>query len=192
MKLLSGSCARLACVALVGLIVGCATLLRTPKARLRAAQSAVASWSGSSRLSAAMMIDKYGPPDRVEAGRLVWNDKALCTELIAWNVEPPAGAGGGDIESTVAYPVPPEKRKALVEFSSLLRVSVNGTELSARSASPNLNFLLLNLAHEVIQGIKTPAQARDFLSTAGKTSPYMQGLLFPPDPTKRGPYPVRF
>ena len=186
-------------MALAGLFIGCGTMSRrTPEARLSAAQSTIASWPGFSGISAAIMIDEYGPPDRIEADRLVWNDKGFCKRLIAWNVKPYAGTGAEDIESIVAYPVPPESRAALAQFSSQLQVAVNGTELSARSTTPNLNFLLLNLAHEVIAGNKTPAQAREFyertvmLSIAGKTSPLMQGLLSLPESARRGPYPLGF
>jgi hypothetical protein len=141
-------------------------------------------------LLAANLIDEYGPPDRVEPSRLVWNNKHLMKRISAWDEIPGSrpDAGGYLLEETVSYQVPEPRRQDLASFSDDISVSPDGTELSARSDNEGLNFLALNLADEIIQGVKTPDEARQAydqtlqLKAAGKTSAFTQGLLFLPSP----------
>jgi hypothetical protein len=199
MRVRGGMPARFAFLVLVGLIIGCATMRASdsPPARLSAAQSAIAGWSESSRLSAMLMIDEYGPPDRSSAERLVWNDKGPYKKLTAWNVPPSAAvAVAGDIETTVSYPVPPERREALEKFSPQVQVSLNGTELSARSDSQEVNRLTLNLAALVIAGLDPAAARHSYanalrLQAAGKSSALVAELLFRPTPQPRPLLPFR-
>jgi hypothetical protein len=90
--------------------------------------------------------------------------------------------------------VPSEKRKALAAFTRRLVVSEDGKQLSVRGNSEALDFLALNLAHEIVRGTRDPIAARHFygriylLSQAGKSSPYMEELLFL---QPRGAFPPR-
>jgi hypothetical protein len=143
-----------------------------------------------------LMIEEYGPPDRSSAERLVWNDKGPYKKVTAWNVPPAAAAAAGDIETTVAYPVPPEKRQALEQFSSQVQVSLNGTELSARSDSQDVNRLTLNLAALVIAGLDPSAARHSYanalsLQAAGKSSALVAGLVFRPAPQPSLNLPLR-
>ncbi|MFI5361819.1 MAG: hypothetical protein ACHQ49_07600 [Elusimicrobiota bacterium] len=149
-----------------------------------AANKGLSDWSN---LSSNMMVDKYGPPDRVETLRLVWERRGPWKRIAVWDE---LGFHSGDrgpnnIEETVAYRVPAVKRDALAEFSGGLYVSPDGEELSARSSSEDRNILLLNLADAIVQDKTTPEAARlDYLnalklSEAGKASPLMQRLQFP-------------
>jgi hypothetical protein len=85
--------------------------------------------------------------------------------------------------------VPANRRSGLAAFSDAVLVSGDGTELAARSVNEDHNYLVLNLAVEIVKGIKTPAEARRFydatleLKAAGKTSPYTEMLLFTPGTT---------
>ena len=133
-----------------------------------------------------MMIDKYGSPDRVETLGLVWYNRGPWVKIVVWDelgflyVD----RSSHNLEETIAYPVPVDKRGALSSFSGGLHISANGAELSARSQSEEKNFLMLNLADEIVRGLLSPEDARvSYLRTlqladAGKTSPSMQGLLF--------------
>jgi hypothetical protein len=154
------------------------------------------SWSESSQLSAAMLIEEYGPPDRVEDYRLDWNDKGFCKRLTAWNVKPSAGTDAEPIECAVDYPVTLERRGDLAEFSSHLRVSVNGTELSARSDSEDINHLTLNLATLVIGGLDPSVARVSYANTlhlqdAGKVSALTAKVLFQPTLESRSFWPIR-
>jgi hypothetical protein len=169
---------------------GCAT---TPAPALSAAerldhaQTVTADWYIHSQLAALKLIDEYGPPDRVEAARLTWHNRGPWQKIVAWNARDyhyPPEDRLDSVEQTVPYAVPADKRGALEAFSSRLRVSRDGSELSARGADEPLNFLALNLAHEVIRGVRAPEEARRFyertreLASAGKSSPYIEDLFF--------------
>jgi hypothetical protein len=132
------------------------------------------------------IIDKYGPPDRVETVRLVWENKGPWRRICVWDElaflddDRPSR----NLEQTIAYEVPRDKRAALESFHPGLSVAADGEELSARSESEARNFLMLNLADEIVRGVTTSEDARASydrtlrLADAGKLSPKMQRLLF--------------
>jgi hypothetical protein len=178
------------CLALsAGLFAGCATASTNPpglESRLDQAQAAATSWHTDSKLLAMKFMAEYGPPDRIEADRLVWDSADPWSRIAVWNTQDrePTALGSESLEQTLRYNVPPDKRKALAAFSDRLVVSDDCQELSARGDSEALNFLAINLADEIIRGDRSPEDARGFydrvyrLSQAGKSSPYTQGLLF--------------
>jgi hypothetical protein len=138
-------------------------------------------------LSLNAMVDRYGPPTRVEIGRVVWDNKGPWKRIVVWddiNFGQFLTAKDNNLQETLAYAVPAARRGPVEEFGGRILVSADGSELSARSYSEARNFLALNLADEVIRGAKTPGEARLFdaetlrLADAGKSSPYMKGLLF--------------
>jgi hypothetical protein len=133
-----------------------------------------------------MMVDEYGSPDSVETFGLVWYYRGPWQKIEVWdelNFIPTAGASQ-NLEETIVYPVPEEKRDALLSFNRGLYVSAEGGELSARSASEERNYLMLNLADEIVRGLLSPRDARAVylrtlrLADAGKWSPSMHRLLF--------------
>ena len=73
----------------------------------------------------------------------------------------------------------------LKRFDARLEVSAIRGQLSARSESETTNFLVVNLADEIITNARGVKDARDFysktvrLSKAGKWSPYLDRFLFP-------------
>jgi len=186
----------LATAFLAGLSAACASVsLRSPESRRYFAEAVIENWSDYSRLQAAKLMQQYGPPDQVKHAELVWNDKGVWRKIRVWDVTPyyDSNIGAPDLEQTISYPVLPELRGQLAALSGGLRVSSDGTELSARGVSEESNLLTLNLADEIVLGRRTPEDANRFykttlqLSLAGKGSPYTQRLLFtpPPAPPKR-------
>lgn len=148
-------------------------------------------------ISSSLMIEKYGPPDRVETLRLVWENRGPWKRLVVWDQLGflDNDRAGRNIEGTIAYAVSEDKRGALASFSRGIHVSADGVELSARSPSEERNFLMLNLADAIVKGLTTPEAARDTylrtirLADAGKSSPTMKGLLFRPAGPRRPPPP---
>jgi hypothetical protein len=148
-----------------------------------AANNGISDWSN---ITNNMMVEKYGAPDRVDTDGLVWFDRGPWKKIEVWDELNfiPLAMPSRNLEQTIVYPVPAEKRDALLSFSSELYVSADGGELSARSTSEERNFLMLNLADEIVQGLLSPKDARAVylrtlrLADAGKTSPSMKRLLF--------------
>ncbi|MBI2386002.1 MAG: hypothetical protein HYV14_08310 [Elusimicrobia bacterium] len=142
--------------------------------------------SQGSTLTNELMVEKYGPPTRMVEDRLVWEDRGPWKRIVVWDELGffDNSAFGRNIESSIVYPVPADKRDALAAFSSGLRVSADGNELSARSTSEERNVLMLNLADGIVKGRLTVEEARgDYLRTlqlaaAGKSQPSMRRLLF--------------
>jgi hypothetical protein len=183
--------AAMVAAALAALLAGCVAPAATPQARLQRTQAIIASWSDSSRLLAARLIQEYGPPDEIGRGWLSWNDKGPWKRTTVWqqSEEYPTDQDGDNLEQVLAYPIAQEQRLALLAFSDKVRASDDGQELAVHADREELDFLALNLAHEILQGRRDPLDAFHFeqrtlrLSAAGKSSPYMQRLLFTPPQT---------
>jgi hypothetical protein len=175
---------------LAGLISGCAkTAAATMNAEevLDKAQAVAANWCVYSKAEAKRLLDEYGHPDQIGPDRLVWFNRFPWNKIAVWNTENCRYSGTlrpDDMEQTVAYIVPVAKLRALAAFSRRLVVSQDRKQLTARGHSEALNFLALNLANEIVREDLSPGDARSLyariyrLSKAGKSSHYMQGLLF--------------
>ena len=139
-----------------------------------------------SDVSSTMMVEKYGPPDRVETLRLVWDHRGPWKRIEVWDELEllDFDRASSNIEQTISYPVPDNMRGVLASFHRGLHVSPDGAELSARSSVEERNFLMLNLADEIVKGLLSPKDAREAysrtlrLADSGKSSPSMERLLF--------------
>lgn len=177
----------LAAVAVLLLIAACSTNShRVTEGRRERDAAANRDFTDWSNITNNMMVEKYGPPDRVETSRLVWEGRGPWKRIVVWDElgffdQSPTGK---NIEGTIVYPVPEDKVDALLSFSSALRISADGGELSARSKSEERNILMLNLADDIVKGRLTPEAARvSYLRTLhladmGKSPPSMLRLLF--------------
>jgi hypothetical protein len=176
------------------LVSSCSVLPpRGPDQRRALVQETVDHWSNYSRVTADFLIERYGPPDRVSASRLVWDGAGPWRTVAVWDEPGYLDRAGGpsNMEQTVGMRVADDKRLALGVFGDVLKVSKDGDELTARCGSEPLDFLAINLAHEVIAGSMSPENAAlafvrtAELSQSGKSSPLMQGFVFPPEPRNK-------
>ncbi len=151
-------------------------------------EAVIKKWPVEARTTARAMIDKYGEPSRFSAGSLVWFNNGPWLKTVVYRSAWPHLFGRRDsdyLEQTIAYQVPDRKVNDLKRFDARIKVGEDGGQLSARSGSEAMNFLTLNLADEIVTGARSVEDSRDFdsktarLSKAGKSSPYMEGLLFP-------------
>jgi hypothetical protein len=144
-------------------------------------------WPKLTRSAAKAMIVKYGKPAHYGDDALVWlnNGPWLKTVVFrdAWTYLP--GMKKTDVlEQTIAYEVPLDTIVFLRDFDKRITVDPASNELSVRSESEQMNDLALNLADEIIKGNRSVESARNFysqttrLAQAGKSSRYMNGLLF--------------
>ena len=146
------------------------------------------SWPVNSRMTARHLIEEYGPPDESTDARLAWNDRGQWSQIRLFR------EGASDdfptthrsiVESTIQYDDPQNKAGELIKFNPALEVDRLSGTLSARSDSEETNILALNLADEIVRNKRDVDSARDFMrdnlskSMAGKSSPYMDHLLFP-------------
>lgn len=162
------------------LLAGCASLPR------RVAEGVVDRWSGPSASAGRELLARYGLPDDATPNRLTWNRRGAWRRTTVWN-RPTVYRSLADmavIEQTVDYPLDSAKAADLLAFSDDLVVDLARGELSSRAARQELNCLTLNLADEIVRGVKTVPEARDArariaaLAAAGKTSDYTRGLRF--------------
>ncbi len=147
----------------------------------------VADWPEPSKNAAMMMVEKYGQPQGVTPTMLVWNDQAPWKEIIVskepvphhFPIEHP-----DVLEQVIDYQVPPDKFDDLAAYDgSVIAERTRGT-LSARCDKEPMNFLALNLAHDIVTGKKTVDEARQFYAQTamafmkGEKHPYTQKLQF--------------
>ena len=135
-------------------------------------------WTPAARTAARAMIERYGPPQEISSFELRWDGPLPWKRIVIQN-EPQS-----PLEEVAAYAFPADKAAALDRFPHGLRVYAAEGALGARNRREALNFLSLNLADDIATGRTTPEDAnRIFIRTvrlqeAGKSSPYMNRLLF--------------
>jgi hypothetical protein len=143
-------------------------------------------WPATPRLAARLMVEKYGPPQRMTPARLEWEARWPWKRISVDAARP-----SRPLEQVVDYYVPNSQLVALSRYPHGLIVYADRGELAARSDQEQLNRLTLNLANDIATGKRTPEQASRFYSTAvelsaaGKSSAYLERLLFEVVPEDR-------
>lgn len=164
---------------------------KTEKSQLSKEEKAdrlIAKWPDDFRVVAEWVIEKYGAPDEIARQQLVWRGRGPWTKVVVYRQEgfhkSFLSMRRNILQQYIRYDVPKDKISYLAKADIDLSYDPQQKELSTFSDSEEANLLALNLGDEVVRGVKTPGQARDFyfktlaLSNAGKTSPYMEKLLF--------------
>lgn len=144
-------------------------------------------WSEPARDAAAAMEMKYGLPAETAAGRLVWNRAGQWKRIVVYDQAIPHAFPKPHmdaLEQTIDYRVPVALIDDLAAFDGSITVSRTSGELSVRCGSEALNFLTLNLAHDIVMERRTAPQARlEFARLAaqfeaGGRNPYTDSLAF--------------
>lgn len=151
------------------------------------AQEAITGWPTLARRTALLTMERYGRPDAVAEDALVWrgNGPWLKTTVHSRALTRRAYRRDVDfLENTVRYDVPRRLREDLARFDPGLSWNAARGELSSRAESEELNMLALNLADEILTGVRDvdeviAVRARILrFSASGKASPYLRGLRF--------------
>ncbi|MDP3541794.1 MAG: hypothetical protein Q8T11_04925 [Elusimicrobiota bacterium] len=152
-------------------------------------ESIILNWPTFSYRLSRLMLAEYGQPAEASDHRLTWVDNAPWKRTVVYR-KPPKDrmltSGAGRLEQSVAYRVPPDRLADLGRFDMDIEADKDAGRLTAISDSESENILVLNLADEVIAGRRSPASAKEFrrkqlaLRDSGKTSPYLERLLFVP------------
>lgn len=148
----------------------------------------IESWPKEPKASAGRLIEEYGPPDEHNDSKLTWygtKDGWKRTELSSEEVPHDFPAPHTDfLEQTIDYKVPVEMFSALAEYDGSVIVDRTKGEISARCAGTSMNFVAINLAHDIVTGKRTVQQARDEYTRLyqaykrGEHPPYTQRFEF--------------
>ena len=157
----------------------------------RPAEKLIDGWPSRSRTAARVTMARYGNPEEVSEDAMVWRGngpwKRTTVHRRAW-LRYAFGAEPDCVENTVAYEVPARSLEDLARFDGRVSADPARAELSSRAGSENVNYLILNLADEIVNGKRTVAEAKAFrarimrLADSGKSSPYLAGLPFETGP----------
>ncbi|HUG27654.1 MAG TPA: hypothetical protein VMK53_05090 [Gemmatimonadales bacterium] len=161
------------------------------------ASALIAGWPAQQREAATLMIEKYGQPTVQGDQMLAWfgNGPYVKTVIMRDEVQHNFPMEHVDfLTQTVKLNVPANRLAALYEYDGSVWYHRTRGELSAQCDVEEMNLLALNLAHDVITGKRTPADARDFFAKTAmafkqgdRSSPYVTGLMFTQDGSAADP-----
>lgn len=151
------------------------------------AQETILGWPTLAQRTAHLTIERYGRPDEVGEDALAWRGNGPWLRTTVHRRAKtlrPLRRDVDFLENTVLYDVPRRLRGDLARFDAGLSWNEALGELSSRAESEELNMLALNLADEIVKGVRGVDEAlavRERIlrfSASGKASPYLQGLRF--------------
>lgn len=179
------------CIASIGIgaiVAGCAqTMGSVATASPAAATMAVADWPMVSQEAANAMVAKYGAPHEATASMLVWHDNGPWAKTVVYRdpVEHHFPKPHQDVlEQWIAHRATPGKFDELARYDGSVMVERTKGVMSARCDKEAMNFLALNLAHDIITSRMTVDQARAAFAREamafmqGRGGPMTQGLQF--------------
>lgn len=144
-------------------------------------------WQSTPRKVAERMIEKYGLPHEATASRLIWFETGSWKRSIVYRDEVPHNFPKPHtdiLEQFLDYRMPVERASEVIQFDGSIIVERTKGEVSVRCDMEEMNFLALNLMHEIVTGRRSVEDARKaYAETAsgfvmGRPSPYTAKLLF--------------
>ena len=152
-------------------------------------RSVIKRWPSNPRESAERLIQRYGEPSEATASRLTWYDTPdgwKRTELSSEEIPHDFPDHHTDyLEQFIDYRVPVDKFSALAAFDGSVMVDRTKGEISARCGGTAMNFVAINLAHDIVIGKRSVAEARAEYTRLfrayeqGDKPPYTQSFQFP-------------
>ncbi len=150
-------------------------------------EAIIEAWPDVPQRAARTMLDRYGPPNEATASRLIWYNNGPWKRTIVYRDEVPHNFPKPHVdvlEQFVDYRVPPEKFDELAAFDGSVIPERTKGEISARCDMEAMNFLALNLAHDIVSGERTVDEAREFYAQTAnafmmnRPAPYAEKLQF--------------
>ena len=127
-------------------------------------QQIISSWQDEPRQAAERLIDYYGEPAEACESRLIWHKTfdgwkrtILVNEKIPHNFP---DQHNDYLEQFIDYHVPVEKVSDLVAFDGSVIIERTKGEISARCGGTSMNFVAINLAHDIVTGRRSVTEAR--------------------------------
>lgn len=148
---------------------------------------AVRDWPAASQEAVRFMIGKYGAPNEQTPTMVVWYGTGPWKRTIVYREEVPHSFPKPHtdlMEQFIDYRVPPDRFDDLAVYDGSVIVERTKGEISARCDKEAMNFLALNLAHDVVTGRRTAQQAREeyarqaMASMNNQPAPYTEGFQF--------------
>jgi hypothetical protein len=144
-------------------------------------------WPQAPKSTAQEVIRKYGLPNEAAYSRLVWynNGPWKRTEIQRDEIPHQFPTAHTDfISQYIDYRVPPQRAGEIAEFDGSVLVDRTRGEVAARCDMESMNILSLNLMHEIIEGKRAVAEARQKYAEEAsahmmdRPSRYTQEFLF--------------
>jgi hypothetical protein len=118
----------------------------------------LAGWPEARQKLAAVLVTKYGPPQEMTPGELIWGQRGPWKRVVLHRVgvkhEFPL-PHEDVLEQTVNYRVPVEKASELLKYNGSLVIDCTRGELSAHCDSEAQNTIALNIADDIVTGNRT-------------------------------------
>lgn len=149
----------------------------------------ISKWLDKPKKVALTMIEEYGFPQEATPDRLIWHNNGIWKYSLLENAEIPHDfpePHSDMLLQVVNYRVSPDKYRDLGWFDGSVVIDRTKGELGARCGGQAMNYVALNIAHDIITGKRDVENARDFYAQTaqnykqGITSDYTEGLLFEP------------
>jgi hypothetical protein len=157
----------------------------------------VASWPAKPRDAASKLVAKYGQPSVTGDRMLVWYNKGPYSRIALSRDEQPHDFPAPHTDflaETVRYRVPADRLDDLGRYDGSVWFQRTRGELTAQCDMEELDNLALNLANDIVTRRRTVEDARAFYAMTAmafkqgdRSSPYLTGLLFTPQPNSADP-----
>lgn len=167
----------------------------------QAVRDIIEEWPEEPRRSAERLVEYYGEPDEWSPSRLIWyetEDGWKRTVLSREQVPHDFPAQHTDfLEQFIDYQVPVHMFTPLAEFDGSVIAERTKGELSARCGGTSMNFVAINLAHDIVTGTRSVDEARQEYTRLyrafqkGEKPPYTQAFQFTPPQGETGDPDVR-
>jgi hypothetical protein len=151
-------------------------------------QDIVRGWPKEPQESAKRLIEYYGEPHEYSASQLIWYGTSdgwkrtvLSKEETPHNFPSPHT---DFLEQFIAYKVPIGMYSTLAEYDGSVIIERTKGEMSARCGGTAMNFVAINLAHDIVTGKRSVSEARTEYTKlyqaykAGEKPPYTQNFQF--------------
>lgn len=154
-----------------------------------AIRSMIDGWPNVSQMAAEAMIQKYGQPHEATATMLVWHDNGPWKRTIVYREEIQHNfpmPHKDVLEQFVNYDVPVDMFDDLARYDGSVIAERTKGEISARCDKEVANLLAINLAHEIVTGVRSVEDARRMYAEQIKAvmnnqpAPYTERLMFTP------------
>jgi hypothetical protein len=143
---------------------------------LQRANALTENWPEASFWAAKSMIEKYGEPNETTSDSLIWRNVAPFKKIVVhrevYSSKFPL-LHQSALEHFVDYKAPTAKVVDVWRFDGAVNLDRARGQMSATSQNEPMNFLALNLAHDIMTGKMSAASAR--IKFGKETMEYLNG-----------------